>query len=321
MIAVNDPAVGPRPKAVSPSWRSVFLTGLALWIASVAVTAVTQNSNMIPTVVMLGSFLVPASAVVWYLDHDRSPVLTPALVLRAFIVGGVPGVLAVSLLESWLLGSGVLAYVGAGLIEELAKLLALAFIARGLTRYAVRDGIVLGAAVGFGFAALESSGYALNALIVQQGSQIGFSLSSLVLTELLRGVLAPVGHGLWTGILGGVLFGASRRGRLRPSLSVVATYLLMAVLHGLWDSMQDIAVLVTEVLTATPLQRLTLAMLASGRLTTPTSQQLVIDVLAQIVGLALVSSIGIAVLWRVWRTRSMDGAQRSAAAGEASLVT
>ena len=32
----------------------------------------------------------------------------------------------------------------------------------------------------------------------------------LVQTEMLRGLLAPVGHGLWTAILGGVLFAASR---------------------------------------------------------------------------------------------------------------
>jgi catechol 2,3-dioxygenase-like lactoylglutathione lyase family enzyme len=37
-----------------------------------------------------------------------------------------------------------------------------------------------------------------------------------VFTELIRGILAPFGHGLWTGILGGVLFGGARAGRLRP---------------------------------------------------------------------------------------------------------
>jgi hypothetical protein len=75
---------------------------------------------------------------------------------------------------------------------------------------------VLGAAVGFGFAALESSGYALNALIVREGRTVVFSLGGLVTTELLRGILAPVGHGLWTALLGGVLFAASRE---RPDAS------------------------------------------------------------------------------------------------------
>ncbi len=63
------------------------------------------------------------------------------------------------------------------------------------------DGVVLGTTVGFGFAAFETAGYAFNALFTTQG----ISLGNLVETEVMRGILTPVGHGLWTGILGGVL--------------------------------------------------------------------------------------------------------------------
>src|SRR6266536_2336130 len=77
----------------------------------------------------------------------------------------------------------------------------------------MRDGIVFGAAVGFGFAALETAGYAFNAMFTMQG----LSLESLVQTEILRGVLTPVGYGSWTAIVGGALFAAAAsRGRLRP---------------------------------------------------------------------------------------------------------
>ena len=54
----------------APRWWVVFISGLALWIASIVVTSITRNLNMIPTVVLLGSFLVPITAVVWYVDHD-----------------------------------------------------------------------------------------------------------------------------------------------------------------------------------------------------------------------------------------------------------
>src|SRR5919201_1363191 len=161
-----QPAPGPRrAPSWAPSWWRLLLTGLALWIASVIVTAVTGNVNMVPTVVLLGSFLVPVTAIVWYLDHYDSANVGPTIVFRAFVVGGVIGVLAASLLESLLLSDGVLVYVGVGLIEEAAKLLALVYIARRLVAVSVRDGVVLGSAVGFGFAALESSGYAFSAMI------------------------------------------------------------------------------------------------------------------------------------------------------------
>jgi protease PrsW len=227
------------------SWRGVFVTGLLLWLASVAVTALTQNANMIPTVVLLGSFLVPATAVVWYVDHYRSPELAGGLVVRAFVVGGALGVMAASVLESWLLRPSWAMFFGVGLIEEGVKLLALVFIAHGLTTRTVRDGIVLGAAVGFGFAALESSGYALNALVVvQNGRPVGLSLGDLVTTEVLRAVLAPLGHGLWTGILGGALFAATPHGGFRPTRGLLGAYLLVSALHGLFDSMGGIAALV-----------------------------------------------------------------------------
>jgi len=92
----------------APRWWVVFLSGLALWIASIIVTRVTRNLNMIPTVVLLGSFLVPVTAVVWYVDHDPSPLLGPRRIFDAFAVGGLIGVLAVSLVEFWLLTLGLL---------------------------------------------------------------------------------------------------------------------------------------------------------------------------------------------------------------------
>jgi RsiW-degrading membrane proteinase PrsW (M82 family) len=115
----------------------------------------------------------------------------------------------------------------------------------------MRDGIVLGAAVGFGFAAFESAGYAFNALFTAGGP----SLLNLVETEVLRGILTPVGHGLWTAILGGTLFRvAAHRGRLRLTGSVLGFYLLVAALHALWDAAHPIAVWLTLVLTGTQVQ-------------------------------------------------------------------
>src|SRR4029453_12450919 len=82
----------------------------------------------------------------------------------------------------------------------------------------------------------------------------GPSLLNLVESEVLRGILTPVGHGLWTAILGGTLFAApARRGRLRLS-RVLGSYVLVALLHGLWDASQPIAVWLTLVLTGSPVQ-------------------------------------------------------------------
>jgi RsiW-degrading membrane proteinase PrsW (M82 family) len=95
--------------------------------------------------------------------------------------------------------------------------------------------MVLGATVGFGFAALETSGYALASLFVVQGGQLVLSLQSVVFTELVRGVLAPFGHGLWSAILGGVIFHAVRHGRVRLIWSALIAYIAVSLLHAAFD--------------------------------------------------------------------------------------
>jgi RsiW-degrading membrane proteinase PrsW (M82 family) len=223
-------------QAWAPRWWAVFLIGLALWGAAVGSVFVTGDIIVLPTVFLLGSFLVPVTAVVWYLEHDASPALSPRRIVSAFLIAGVLGLLAASFLEFWLVyGPGLRGNLKVGLIEEFVKGAAILVLALGLRSYTTRDGMVLGAAVGFGFAALESSGYALAALFVAQGQQLTLSLSSVVLTELARGVLAPFGHGLWSAILGGVIFHAARKGHLRLSWSVLITYVAVSLLHGAFD--------------------------------------------------------------------------------------
>ncbi len=225
----------------APPWWGVFLIGLVLWAASFAVARLTRNVILLPTIVLLGSFLVPVTAVVWYLDHDPSPALSPRRILAAFIIAGVFGVLGASILEYWLVPGGKLGPFVVGLIEEFVKGVFIVVVAMGIRPFHVRDGIVLGATVGFGFAALESSGYALASLFVVQGGQLYLSLTSVVVTELIRGVLAPFGHGMWSAILGAAIFNAAaRRGGLRLTWGVIGTYLAVSILHGAFDSTSSI---------------------------------------------------------------------------------
>jgi RsiW-degrading membrane proteinase PrsW (M82 family) len=225
----------------APRWWAVLLVGLLLWIATVATTFLTLNLILLPTVVLIGSFLVPVTGVTWYLDHDPSPVLSPRRVIAAFVIAGVVGALAASILEFWLvLGTGPIGMLKVGLIEEFVKGAGIVLFALGMRLFTTHDGIVLGATVGFGFAAFESSGYALVSLFVVQGGHLYLSLSSVVFTELIRGVLAPFGHGLWSAILGGVIFHGARNGRMRLTLSIVVAYLGVAILHGVFDAFQSV---------------------------------------------------------------------------------
>jgi RsiW-degrading membrane proteinase PrsW (M82 family) len=276
-------------------WLRFFVVGLLLWVASVVVTFWTGNANLVPTVILLGSFLVPVTFVV-YAFSRADQVVTAQRIFTAFIYGGVLGVLGASVLEAaFLQQPSAPTYLGVGLIEEAVKLAALWLLARRLPRYTMRDGIVLGATVGLGFAALESAGYAFNALFTREG----LSLQNLVETEILRGLLTPVGHGLWTAILGGVLFRtAARTGRLRLTGGLVGWYLLVALLHALWDASRGIAVWLTLLLTATQVQW---ALIQLGRMPQPTQAQVHLFSTLNWGLLLLDSLVGVAVLRGRWQ--------------------
>jgi RsiW-degrading membrane proteinase PrsW (M82 family) len=293
-------------------WLHVFLGGLGLWVATVVVTFATRNPNLVPTIILLGSFLVPVAFVTYAFGH-ADQVVTAQRIFTAFVYGGVLGVLGASLLESEFLRSpSVGTYLYVGLIEEAVKLAALWLLARRLPRYSMRDGIVLGAAVGFGFAAFESAGYAFTALFTAGGP----SLSNLVETEVLRGILAPVGHGLWTAILGGTLFGvAARRGRLRLSGAVLGWYVVVALLHGLWDASQGLAVWLTLLLTGTQAEWL---LIQAGRAPAVTAAQVHLFTILNWSMLAVDALLGLLVLRARWRRAT--ALERPATAGSALLV-
>jgi protease PrsW len=274
-------------------WLRMFLVGLLLWLGTVVVIFLTGNVNLVPTLVLLGSFLVPVTFVAWAFGRRETGEVTAGLVFSTFVTGGVLGVLAASVLESYLLNPSPWLFVGVGLIEEAAKLAALMVLTRHLQTKTVRDGMILGATVGFGFAAFESAGYAFTAMFTVDG----LSLIQVVQTELLRGLLAPVGHGLWTAILGGVLFSVSGREHFAITGRLILAYLGVAGLHALWDSMHGIALYLTLLFT----EGEQFAPTPNGWLVTPSPAQVNLFSVMEWVGLAAVSVIGVGWLVALWR--------------------
>lgn len=222
-----------------PAWRTVFVVGLLLWVATTLTLVATDDDILVPASVLFGSFLVPVTCVFWVVEHGHHTTLTPARLMVAFFVAGVLGLLASAALEIWLVPSRVLPNLWVGLIEEAVKGVGLLLVARGLARYRVRDGIILGATVGLGFGAFEAAGYSLS-YSVQSGA---FSARDLVSEELLRAVIAPFGHGVWTALVGAAAFATAARHGNRPawSWSIPFAYVLAVLLHAAWDASSNAA--------------------------------------------------------------------------------
>ncbi|MCC5477287.1 PrsW family intramembrane metalloprotease [Streptomyces barringtoniae] len=282
----------PYPRIAAGLWRRCLGGGLALWVLITWVTYETRNSTLLPTPILLGSFLVPVAFVLWaYERHCRD--LGVSAILGCFLAGGTLGVLGASLTESNLLQPSPGTFAGVGLIEEAAKLAALVFVLRRQPAVrGLRAGLVLGAAVGCGFAALESAGYAVNAALSSAAvSAEGVDLRTLLQAELPRGLLGPFGHGLWTAIAGGVLLSRRRlNGYFRLSAPVAGTCLGVALLHALGDATHGAALWSVARLTGTAPEG---QLFAPGYLVRPSAAQEPLFTLFSVGGLALVALAGV----------------------------
>ncbi|MDR6169229.1 RsiW-degrading membrane proteinase PrsW (M82 family) [Curtobacterium sp. SORGH_AS776] len=283
-------------------WWKTLLVGFLLWVVTIVVTITTLNTNLVPTIILLGSFLVPFTVVLFVIERVTGTVSTMQLIV-AFFVGGILGVLGASLLEANL-QQDALVYIVVGFVEEFVKGVLLLFVGWRVRPKTARQGALLGATVGAGFAAFESAGYAFNAAITARG----IDLVSLLQTEVVRAVLSPVGHVLWTSILGAVLFGAARgRDRFRWSWAPIVAYVGVSLLHGLWDSNSTISTLLAFVVTGTPFS-------AARNGVVPASIAGVATTL-YVIGLAIVSAVGVAVLVTVLRRHRRLDRSANALAG------
>ncbi len=285
MESTQDRPETPDKPHKANAWLQVLFTGFLLYLLSTFFLILTGNPNLFPTVVMIGSFLVPVTYVTFFYERRHLSSLSLSTTLMGFVYGGILGVLAASLLEPIFVRSLTITNTFVvGLIEEFAKILGVLVIARRRRHDAEMDGLILGAAAGMGFAALESSGYAFTAFLSSGGS-----LSATLFVTLLRGILSPVGHGTWTAILASVLFRESRAGRFRINLKVIGVYLLVAALHGLWDGLPTLVTF----------------LLGPG-----------LDVF---IGQAAVGLTGVFILWLRWREArrlQMEAQQAQAIPGE-----
>jgi protease PrsW len=225
-------------KRAGYGWFRVFLVGLLLYLLSLIILVLTGNPNLFPTVLLIGNFLVPVTYVAFFYQHRSLSQLSVPTTAVTFLYGGLLGVLASGLLEPiFVRPMDPASVLIIGIIEEGAKIIGVIVITRRIQDLSEMDGLILGAAAGMGFAALESMGYTFTVFLLSGGS-----LTASVYITLLRGVLSPIGHGTWTAILSSVLFRERRDNRFRINGKVIGTFILVVVLHACWDGLPAIII-------------------------------------------------------------------------------
>lgn len=214
-------------------WPRIFAAGLVLLYATERVLVTTGNINYVPSVILLGAFLVPVTFVDYLYERFPDWEMPAGPLITCFLWGGAVGTVLAGALEYGLLRNlGVFALLGVGFIEEGAKLLfPLAYFFAGRYR-SEASGILFGVSSAMGFAALETMGYAFVTLLQSKGN-----LGVLDGVLLVRGLMSPAGHASWTGLVCAVLWRERlKAGRVVVNWRVIAAFLTAVVLHALWDT-------------------------------------------------------------------------------------
>ncbi|MDJ0693517.1 PrsW family glutamic-type intramembrane protease [Mastigocoleus sp. MO_188.B34] len=195
-----------------------------------------QNINLIPGLIIVGSFVVPFSTLIFFFEINARKNVSLYQVIRLVFLGGILS-LIFSLFLFQVSGTLSLNWIGAsvaGLVEEPGKLLALILVIN-ISKYRyLLNGLLFGAAVGTGFAAFESAGYALRVGLFSNNVDVMLSLI------MLRGMLAPFSHIVWSGMSAAVLW--KIKGEREFSFTMLKdprflrVFGFAVVLHMVWNS-------------------------------------------------------------------------------------
>ena len=194
------------------------------------------NANFLPAMIMIAAFAVPVTILIFFFEINIFRNIPFYKVMKYFIWGGGLSLILAILFFSLEFNTDISTYFGAmmvGLIEEVAKAAIVAlFLFKSKKSNYILDGLLIGAAVGAGFAAFETAGY-----ILRYGLNNG--LETMLHVIKLRGFLAPGGHVAWAAIEGAGLMYVKGFEKLDKKHLNDKRFLLIClipiVLHGVWD--------------------------------------------------------------------------------------
>jgi RsiW-degrading membrane proteinase PrsW (M82 family) len=254
-IMVGSSKTTPPLEQVETGWpkpwmffRLLGILGLS-FIGLALLFHFTMNEKTVPAILFLGAFAVPLSTLVLIFEMNTPRNVSPVMIGKLFIVGGLTG-LATAMLAYMVPIAGNVP----GIVEESAKLLAVVLVVRSVRYKYELNGILFGATVGAGFACFETCGYGFDAIlstltpVIQAGNVAnGFptaqalvqTVENMMANLVLRGVESPLGHVAWTAISAGAFWRVKGARPTSPSMFLDSRFLkafaIPVLMHTTWD--------------------------------------------------------------------------------------
>lgn len=222
----------PKPWLYSRVFAMLALSYIFLYIC----TMTFYNDNTIPGLIFMGSVTMPFTLVIFFWEANAPRNISLFDVIEMFFVGGVASLLVtIFLFEFVSLGSEMTFFsaVIIGIVEELGKLIIVAYFIKKMKSKYILNGLLIGAVIGAGFATFESAGYAMRFALS------GGGLEGMVDVIYLRGMLAGGGHIVWAAISGAAICLVNKNKSFDYNVLVSKDFLKLfavpVVLHSIWD--------------------------------------------------------------------------------------
>ena len=214
----------PRPWIFA---RILFLCGLT-YVGLYVGFAFYKNPNFIPGLIFVGSFMMPFSLLIFFWEANAPQNISVYSIMKYLFLGGTVSLVVTMILYNNIGKISALPLM-IGIIEEIGKLLPIIWLLRTRKYKYILNGLLIGAAIGAGFAAFESAGYAFRV----------HNITQMYNTILLRGLLTPGGHVVWAALSGAALCMVKGKDSFRWKMLVdprfLRIFLIVIGMHAAWD--------------------------------------------------------------------------------------
>ncbi len=231
-----------KPWVFSRVFLAFAITFAALWILG----GVFGNANSIPGLIFIGALTVPLTGLFFFYESNAFKNISLFEVLKMFFIGGVISLISTMILynfitfsdDYYLYGSMTAVDAGlVGLVEETGKAIIIVYFINKYKTNKILNGLLIGGAIGAGFAVFESAGYILTFTV-----NLDATLIDMVFT---RAWTAIGSHLVWSAIIGAAIVIAKEDKNFEFSNILDNRFLFFffssVILHGIWNSSFSLA--------------------------------------------------------------------------------
>ncbi|MED3564258.1 PrsW family intramembrane metalloprotease [Bacillus xiapuensis] len=237
LFIVGTALTTPRIEEVKETWPKpwlfarIFLVALIAFLGLFLGVGLFKNINFIPGLILVGAFTVPVTTLIFFWEMNAPQNIAFYKIIYVVLIGGILSML-VALVFYDILNHNINP-ITIGIVEELSKVITVLYFVRNIKYRYILNGLLVGAAVGAGFAAFETAGYALRALL-------SGSFHNLYVTMLWRSLLAPGGHVAWGALTGAAfcIVQGNKKFELNKLFKpkFMRIFILVVLMHALWDT-------------------------------------------------------------------------------------